>query len=121
MIANVRGAALGSGLELALACHWRFADKSAFLGFLETYDGLIPGMKAITYRSNEESALSSSCYTNELPPLIFETGMDAILDVVIIKVISKLTLSKDYLTQSMWCKMIFRMWRNSTPFLYITA
>jgi hypothetical protein len=86
---------------LALACHWRFADKSALLGFPETYVGLIPGMKAITYRRNEESALSSSYYTNELPPLIFETGVDAIIDVIIIKVISKLPLSKDYLRQSM--------------------
>jgi len=42
-VAAVHGAALGGGLELALACRARIADKEASLGFPEVHLGLIPG------------------------------------------------------------------------------
>ena len=42
-IAAIDGFALGGGLELALACHYRLAKKEAHLGFPEVKLGLIPG------------------------------------------------------------------------------
>ncbi|CAL8254668.1 unnamed protein product [Merluccius merluccius] len=42
-IAAVDGAALGGGLELALACDMRTATYSAQMGLIETTRGLIPG------------------------------------------------------------------------------
>ncbi len=41
-VAAVRGAALGGGLELALACDLRLAGQDALFGFPETALGLIP-------------------------------------------------------------------------------
>jgi enoyl-CoA hydratase len=43
VIASIHGAALGGGLELAMACHIRVATKSAKLGMPELTLGLIPG------------------------------------------------------------------------------
>lgn len=43
IIAAIHGAALGGGLELALACHMRFATPDAKLGLPELNLGLIPG------------------------------------------------------------------------------
>jgi 3-hydroxyacyl-CoA dehydrogenase/enoyl-CoA hydratase/3-hydroxybutyryl-CoA epimerase len=45
VVAAIHGAALGGGLELALACHWRIAtdDKKTSLGLPEVQLGLIPG------------------------------------------------------------------------------
>lgn len=43
VIACVNGYALGGGLELALACHFRYAVKKAKLGLPEVKLGLIPG------------------------------------------------------------------------------
>lgn len=43
VIAAIHGAALGAGLELALACHMRYVTKSAKLGFPEAKLGIIPG------------------------------------------------------------------------------
>lgn len=43
VIAAINGFALGGGLELALACHIRYAADSAKLGFPEVSLGLIPG------------------------------------------------------------------------------
>ncbi len=42
VIAMVRGNALGGGFELALACHFRFADPTARFGLPEIKLGIIP-------------------------------------------------------------------------------
>jgi enoyl-CoA hydratase len=44
VVAVIRGSCLGAGLELALACHFRFCARNALLGFPETQHGFIPGM-----------------------------------------------------------------------------
>jgi len=46
-VAAINGAALGGGLELALACDFRIAVKSARIGLPETSLGLIPGWGGI--------------------------------------------------------------------------
>ena len=43
VIAALHGAALGGGLELALACHYRCATEEASIGFPEIKLGLMPG------------------------------------------------------------------------------
>ena len=43
IVAAVRGFALGGGMELALACDYRVADKTAKFGLPEVNIGLIPG------------------------------------------------------------------------------
>lgn len=43
VIAAVNGFALGGGLELAMACHFRVASDNAKMGLPETTLGLIPG------------------------------------------------------------------------------
>jgi 3-hydroxyacyl-CoA dehydrogenase len=43
VIATINGAALGGGLEVALACHVRIATPSAQLGLPEVKLGLVPG------------------------------------------------------------------------------
>jgi 3-hydroxyacyl-CoA dehydrogenase len=43
IIAGIHGAALGGGLEVALACHYRVAAKDAKLGLPEVKLGLLPG------------------------------------------------------------------------------
>ena len=43
VIAAVHGTALGGGLEVALACHYRVAVKEAKLGLPEVKLGLLPG------------------------------------------------------------------------------
>lgn len=43
VIALIHGAALGAGLELALACHIRLVTKNAKLGLPEAEIGIIPG------------------------------------------------------------------------------
>jgi 3-hydroxyacyl-CoA dehydrogenase len=43
VVAALHGTALGGGLEVALACHYRVADKSAKLGTPEVKLGLLPG------------------------------------------------------------------------------
>lgn len=43
VIAAIHGAALGGGLELAMACHIRYVSEDAKLGLPELQLGLIPG------------------------------------------------------------------------------
>jgi enoyl-CoA hydratase len=43
VIAAINGFALGGGMELAMACHFRIACNSAKLGMPETSFGIIPG------------------------------------------------------------------------------
>jgi enoyl-CoA hydratase len=44
VLAAIRGSCLGAGLEIALACHFRFAAAGALLGFPESEQGLMPGL-----------------------------------------------------------------------------
>ena len=43
VIAAIHGTALGGGLEVALACHWRVAVESGQVGLPEVKLGLLPG------------------------------------------------------------------------------
>ncbi len=43
VVAAINGLALGGGLELTMACHYRLAHKSARLGLPEVTLGIIPG------------------------------------------------------------------------------
>ena len=43
VVAAIHGMALGGGLEVALACHYRVADRNAKLGTPEVKLGLLPG------------------------------------------------------------------------------
>src|SRR5208282_5526508 len=43
VVAAIHGLAVGGGLELAMACHYRLAHKNAKLGMLEITLGIIPG------------------------------------------------------------------------------
>jgi 3-hydroxyacyl-CoA dehydrogenase len=43
VIASIQGAALGGGLEITLAAHWRVAEKSARCGLPEVKIGILPG------------------------------------------------------------------------------
>src|SRR4051794_32128123 len=43
VVAAIHGTALGGGLEIALGCHYRVADRSAKLGTPEVKLGLLPG------------------------------------------------------------------------------
>ncbi len=43
VVAAINGAALGGGLELAMACHWRIASRTSRVGLPEVKLGLIPG------------------------------------------------------------------------------
>ncbi|HEX3677228.1 MAG TPA: 3-hydroxyacyl-CoA dehydrogenase NAD-binding domain-containing protein [Sphingomicrobium sp.] len=43
VVAAIHGTALGGGLEVALGCHYRVADRSAKLGTPEVKLGLLPG------------------------------------------------------------------------------
>jgi 3-hydroxyacyl-CoA dehydrogenase len=43
VVAAIHGTALGGGLEVALACHYRVAVPSAKLGVPEVKLGLLPG------------------------------------------------------------------------------
>jgi enoyl-CoA hydratase len=42
--ARIRGGCFGAGMEIALACHFRFAAEGAMFGFPETELGFMPGL-----------------------------------------------------------------------------
>jgi len=44
VIAAINGSCLGAGLEIAMACHFRFSSNNAMLGFPESNLNLMPGM-----------------------------------------------------------------------------
>ena len=48
--AAIRGSCLGAGLEIALACHFRYAASTALLGLPETERGLMPGFGGTALR-----------------------------------------------------------------------
>ena len=52
-IVSIEGAALGGGLELALACDMRIASSTAKLGLPETKLAIIPGAGNIVYSQLE--------------------------------------------------------------------
>lgn len=43
VVAAIQGCCLGSGMELALACHYRICSKNALFSLPETHFGLMPG------------------------------------------------------------------------------
>lgn len=49
VVAAIRGSCLGGGLEIALACHFRFAAKSAMFGFPESQQLIMPGLGGTIY------------------------------------------------------------------------
>ena len=64
IVAAIQGVALGGGLELALACHYRVASPAARMGLPETTVGVIPGAGG----------------TQRLPRLVgVQTALDTIL------------------------------------------
>ena len=63
VVAAIHGIALGGGLELALCCHYRVADRKARIGLPEVKIGLIPGAGG----------------TQRLPRL---TGVETAIDVI---------------------------------------
>ena len=46
VLAAIRGACLGAGLEIALACHFRIAARTALFGLPEVEQGFVPGFGA---------------------------------------------------------------------------
>jgi 3-hydroxyacyl-CoA dehydrogenase len=62
VVAAIEGVALGGGLELALACHWRVAAAGAKVGLPEVRIGLIPGgggTQRFTRLAGPEAALEA--------------------------------------------------------------
>ncbi|HLR53084.1 MAG TPA: enoyl-CoA hydratase-related protein [Candidatus Avamphibacillus sp.] len=60
VIAAINGPALGGGMELALACHFRIASEQAILGLPELKLGLIPsfgGTQRLSRITNKTTAL----------------------------------------------------------------
>lgn len=51
VVAAIRGACLGAGLEIALSCHFRVAAESAMLGFPESTLGILPGLGGTVERT----------------------------------------------------------------------
>lgn len=49
VVCAIQGCCLGSGLELALACHYRIATKNAFFSLPETSFELMPGCGGTVY------------------------------------------------------------------------
>ncbi len=84
-VAAIRGCCLGSGLELALACRFRIACRTAVLGLPEATFGFMPGCggtmrltKLVGYRKAIELIVSGSSL---LAPDALAVGLvDAVVD-----------------------------------------
>lgn len=75
-VAAINGAALGGGLELALACDFRVAVKSAKLGLPETSLGLIPGWGGISRLSKLIGPARAKRFFLSASPESAEVGHD---------------------------------------------
>ena len=72
VIAAIEGIALGGAFELALACHWRIAARSARVGLPQVKLGLIPGAGGtvrFTRLAGAQAALEAiTSAAHRLPP-----------------------------------------------------
>jgi 3-hydroxyacyl-CoA dehydrogenase len=74
VVAAIEGVALGGGLELALACHYRVALQAAKLGLPEVKIGLLPGgggTQRLTRLIGTEAALNVIVGGDALPAKMF--------------------------------------------------
>ena len=70
IVAAIGGVAFGGGFELALACHWRVAEKRARVGLPEVKLGLIPGAggtQRFTRLAGPEAALEAITAGSAIP------------------------------------------------------
>src|ERR1700735_5275283 len=70
IVAAIHGTALGGGLEVALACHFRVAVKEARLGLPEVKLGILPGAggtQRLPRLIGVEAALSMITEGNDIP------------------------------------------------------
>ena len=93
VVAAIEGTALGGGFELALACHWRMAAKSAKVGLPEVKLGLIPGAggtQRFTRLAGPEAALDAITAGSQIPaPRAVELGLlDGLADDVVAEAIA---------------------------------
>jgi enoyl-CoA hydratase len=58
LLAMVKGSCLGGGLEIALACHFRFASENAMFGFPEAENALMPAFGGSVFTNNVVSRQS---------------------------------------------------------------
>lgn len=75
VIASIHGAALGGGLELALACHLRYVAETAKLGLPELQLGLIPGYAGTQRLTRFAGAAKAAEMMFTSQPI---TGLDAV-------------------------------------------
>ena len=105
VIAAINGYALGGGLELAMACDFRFASKSAKFGQPEMNLGLIPGYAA-TQRLSRLTSLGNALY------LILTADTISAEDALRIGLVQKLTEPETLLEETM--KIATRMASNGS-------
>lgn len=76
VIAAINGPALGGGLELAMACHFRVASENAILGLPELKLGLIPsfgGTQRLSRITNTATALELILTSKQISSIEAET------------------------------------------------
>src|SRR5262245_31216514 len=110
VVAAIDGAALGGGLELAMACHWRIAARTSRVGLPEVRLGLIPGSggtQRFPRLAGPEAALEYLTSGEHIPArkacelgLVDETAEDAVA--------AAITLAQ-------------RVWREGRPLQVVTA
>ena len=110
VVAAIEGAALGGGLELAMACHWRVAARDARVGLPEVRLGLIPGSggtQRFPRLAGPEAALEYITSAEHIPAakalelgLLDETAEDAVT--------AAITLAQ-------------RIWREGRPLQVVSA